>query len=224
MKDLSKRLWGIILICVGLILGLNALNITNINIFFDGWWTLFIIIPCFIGLFNEEDGKVGNVIGLGIGVALLLAAQNIIDFKIIFKLIVPFILVMVGISFLFSNKLKNQVKDKFKSYNKSDLEDIVAIFSEQKINKDDNFSGCNVDAVFGGITLDLKNANVSNEAIIKASSIFGGIDILLPEDVNVVLKSMPIFGEVSNKLRNNNDNKKTIYIDAFCLFGGVDIK
>ena len=33
MNYLSKSLWGIIFIIVGLILGLNALEITNINIF-----------------------------------------------------------------------------------------------------------------------------------------------------------------------------------------------
>ena len=47
---------------------------------------------------------------------------------------------------------------------------------------------------------------------------------MLPDDVNVHVKATPIFGGVSNKLRNHKDNKKTIYIDAFCLFGGVDIK
>lgn len=221
----SKRLWGIILIAVGLILGLNVLNITDIDIFFDGWWTLFIILPCFVGLFDEKDSKTSNIIGLCIGIAFLLAAQNIIDFKIIFKLIVPFILVVIGVSFLFGDKLKKQVAEKFKSINKYDLENIVATFAEQKINRDNEvFKGCNLDAVFGGITLDLRNADIEKETVIKASCIFGGIDILLPDDVNVILKSTPIFGGVSNRLRNKRDNKKTIYIDAFCLFGGVDIK
>ena len=56
MKKFGNVLWGIILIIIGLIIGGNALGITNINIFFDGWWTLFIIIPCFIG------GKVSSEI------------------------------------------------------------------------------------------------------------------------------------------------------------------
>lgn len=225
MNYLSKRLWGIIFIIVGVILGLNALDITNINLFFDGWWTLFIIIPCFIDLFNEKDNKTSNIIGISIGVALLLAAQNIIDFTIVFRLIIPFVLVAIGVSFLFGNKHKKQVTEKIKNTNKNDLESIIAIFTEQKINKDDEtFKGGNLDAIFGSITLDLKKAVFQKEAIIKASSIFGSIDILLPDDANVVLKSTPIFGSVSNRLRNHKDNKNTIYIDAFCLFGGINIK
>ena len=36
MSNLKNTLWGILLIVVGLIIGLNALGITNIDIFFDG--------------------------------------------------------------------------------------------------------------------------------------------------------------------------------------------
>ena len=57
-----------------------------------------------------------------------------------------------------------------------------------------------------------------------ASSIFGGIDIIVPKDVNIKVTSTSIFGGVENKVKNNTTNKKTIYINATCLFGGVDIK
>ena len=225
MNYLSKSLCGIIFIIVGLILGLNALEITNINIFFDGWWTLFIIVPCFINLFDEREDKTGNLIGLGIGLSFLLAAQNIIRFEMILKLIVPFILVMIGISFLFGDKMKKKVTEKVNNINKNDLENIIATFSEQKVHKDnETFKGANLEAIFGSVTLDLRKASFNKETIIKARSIFGSIDILLPDDVNVEVKATPIFGSVSNKLRNQKENKKTIYIDAFCLFGGVDIK
>ena len=96
MKKLGNVLWGIVLIAIGLIVGANALGITNINIFFDGWWTLIIIIPCFIGLFTEKE-KTGNIIGILIGVALLLACRDIINFNVIWKLLFPTILVAIGI-------------------------------------------------------------------------------------------------------------------------------
>lgn len=40
MKNFGNVLWGIFFIIIGLIFGGNALGITNIDIFFDGWWTL----------------------------------------------------------------------------------------------------------------------------------------------------------------------------------------
>lgn len=45
MKKISRVLWGIAFIVVGGILALNAFGYTNIEIFFNGWWTLFIIVP-----------------------------------------------------------------------------------------------------------------------------------------------------------------------------------
>ena len=52
MKKVTGILWGIVLVTVGVILAVNALGIASIDIFFDGWWTLFIIVPCAVGLFT----------------------------------------------------------------------------------------------------------------------------------------------------------------------------
>lgn len=226
MEKVSKVLWGIVFITLGVIIGTNALGITDINIFFRGWWTLIIIVPCFIGLFsNDGDGKVGNLIGIIIGVALLLSSNEIISFEIIAKMILPLILVAIGLSMIFNETIKSKVSKKVKEVRKNGLENIVATFAEQKVNKDnEEFKGANLDAVFGGIILDLTKANIQKEAAIKASAIFGGTTIILPSDVNVKVKSTPIFGGVSNKIANKKENETTIYIDAFCMFGGIDIK
>ena len=46
----------------------------------------------------------------------------------------------------------------------------------------------------------------------------------MPPDVNVQVKGTPIFGGVSDKTNSNKDGQKTIYIEAFAMFGGIDIK
>lgn len=226
MKSFGNVLWGIVLIVVGLIIGGNALGITNINIFFDGWWTLIIIIPCFIGLFKTNSGKLGNFIGLAIGIFLLLVAQDIVELEIVLKLLVPFILIAIGVSIIGNGIITNKVSKKIKETNKNNLESYAATFSEQNIVKqNEEFNGANLDAVFGGVKLDLQKATINQDIVINASAIFGGITILVPSNINVKVKSTPIFGGVSNKVLNNNaENIKTIYINAFSMFGGVDIK
>ncbi len=77
MKKASSVIWGILLIAAGVIFALNTLNIADIDIFFSGWWTLFIIAPCGVGLFTERE-KTGNIIGIAIGVFLLLCCQDIL--------------------------------------------------------------------------------------------------------------------------------------------------
>lgn len=226
MKNISKGLWGIVLIVIGLVIGLNSFGITDIDIFFDGWWTLFIIVPCFIGLLDFEKGdKVGDVIGLLIGVALLLVCQDILGFDFIAKLILPTTLVVIGISMIFNNTLKAKITEKVKEGKKNGLEAIVATFAGQRVDKtDEKFEGASLDAVFGSIVLDLRKAKLSKEVTIEASAIFGGIEIIVPKGVNVKVKSTPIFGGTSNRIINSEDNKETIYIESFSMFGGVDIK
>lgn len=225
MKNMSRILWGLVLIAIGIIWGLNSLDITNIDIFFEGWWTLFIIVPCAIGLFESGSSKSGNIIGLTIGVLLLLACQDVLQFELVWKLLLPVIAIVIGISLIFGSKVKTKVNEVVKKHEDERLEYIVATFGENNVDKSgEDFTGANVDAVFGGVKLDLKDAKLADESVIKATAVFGGIEIIVPKDTLVVVKSTPIFGGVSNKANTNKGSKKTIYIDAIALFGGIEIK
>ena len=227
MKKVGNVLWGVVLIVIGLIWAGNAFGITHINVFFDGWWTLFIIIPCFIGLFNERE-KTGNIIGLLIGILLLLCCRDVIDFGTIWKLILPIILVTIGISLIFKDTFNKKVNEEIKKLKeKIKKEDgYCATFSGQKANfEGEEFKGTNLTAVFGGVDCDLRKAIINEDQVINCSAIFGGIDIYVPENVKVKVKSNSIFGGVSDKkTHSSSDNAKTIYVNANCVFGGVDIK
>lgn len=181
-------------------------------------------MPCFIGLFKEES-KLGNLIGLTIGVILLAAAQGLLAMDVLLKLIVPIILIAIGISIIFKSTIQSSVTDKIKSVNKDNLEGYCATFSEQKISMAGvEFKGVNLDAIFGSIKLDLNGAHIAEDRVIHASAIFGGIEINVPENVNVKVKSNSVFGGVSNKVTHKTENAPTIYINGSGIFGGVTIK
>lgn len=216
--------WGILIIVIGVIIGLNSLNITNINIFFMGWWTLFFIVPALIGLFNKKN-IIGNLVLLSIGIILFLGLNDIIDFSIIYKLITPILIVYFGFAVLFGDKVDKTINKKIESLNKNGGSNYSAIFSSQEISLNDkNLNGLTLDAVFGGLEFNLSNCVIDNDVVINASAVFGGIDIIIPKDVNVIVRSTSIFGGVDNKNRKNINDKPTIYINATCVFGGVDIK
>ena len=99
MKRISSIIWGIALLAVSAVLILNAFEITSIDIFFDGWWTLFIIVPSIYGLITSKD-KSGNIIFLAIGIYLLLAARGIIDYSALWKIIVPLIVIVMGVKII----------------------------------------------------------------------------------------------------------------------------
>ena len=227
MKKLSKILWGIALIAVGSIFALKAFGVTNVEIFFDGWWTLFIIGPCSVGIFSERE-KTGNIIGLLIGVFLLLCCQNVLSFDMFWKLAIPAIIVIVGLKMIFGAIFGDKAIKMLETSRKNGdaIKVGCATFSGQNLNFDgEQFSGAELTAVFGGVKCDLRQAIIEKDCAVNATSVFGGIDILVPDNVNVKVNSNSVFGGVSEKNhRTAVQGAVTIYINATCMFGGVEIK
>ena len=226
MKKVSSIIWGIILVAAGVIFALNAFDVTNIDLFFDGWWTLFIIIPCGVGLFTERS-KTGNIIGVVVGVLLLLACQDILTFSVLWKLLLPAIIIVIGLKILitgiFGNKASNIFK-KLKSEGKKPDTSFAAFSGNDMKYDGEVFEGAEMSAIFGGVKCDLRNAIIEKDCAIQAMAIFGGVDILVPDGVNVKITSNSMFGGVTDKSAKNAGDAPTVYVNAVCLFGGVDIK
>ncbi len=227
MKKVSNIMWGIALVALGIVLALNALNITNIDLFFDGWWTLFILVPSAVGLVTGKD-KTGSLIGILIGAALLLACQDILDFDLLWKLAIPVIILIFGIKLIFKNITGNKGDAIVKTVkaNGEDVKTSCATFSSQDIRFDnEEVKALELVSVFGGIKCDLRNAKIENDIAINAQCIFGGIDIFVPDTVNIKVNSNSIFGGIdADKHINSADNRFTVYLNGTCIFGGVDIK
>ena len=206
---------GILLIVVGvLFLGRN-MDWWDFSIFFDGWWTLFLIVPSIISLVRREGIGTSFLI-LVLGVLMLLACQDVIEWSTIWKIFVPLIIIVIGLSIIFGNgKVRSKkIKPNAKEY--------VAIFSgvDEVINKIE--SDFKITSVFGGVELDMRDVKLDSDLVIDCFTLFGGIDIRLPKDVKVEVNGLPIFGGVENKYRNH-DATVTVYINHTTIFGGVDL-
>ena len=215
---MNKRnlFWGIVLIVVGILFLGRNMNWWNFSIFFEGWWTLFLIVPSIISLVRKESMGTSFLI-LVLGVLMLLASQNVIEWSTIWKVFLPIIIMVVGLSIIFGNrKVKTKkVRGNAKEY--------VAIFSgvDEVINKIEN--DFKMTAVFGGIELDMRDVTLDSDLVIDCFTLFGGIDIRLPKDVKVEVNGLPIFGGVENKYRNNHEAKVTVYINHTTICGGVNL-
>ena len=225
MKKISNVLWGLLFIVIGIIWILNVTEIVNINLFFRGWWTLFIIVPSIFGIV-EKPKDISGYIFLLIGLMLFALARDLISFVLISKLILPLLLIFIGISILFKNVFSGKISKKINEVDKDGMEIYSATFSDNRVKlSGDEFKNARLDATFGSVTLDLSECNITKDGVITASAIFAGVDIIVPDNVNVKVKSTGIFGGTSNKSKNKNeDERKTIYIESFALFGGAEIK
>jgi len=226
---LGNVLWGLAFIFAGVGVAGNVADLWDFNLFFKGWWTLFIIVPCLINMV-QNGVNTGNIIGVFVGVLLFFDAQNIIPRNLIGKMIFPIILVLIGLSIIFKGNINKHTNFKSKVHQTNTSGDgfinAVGIFGGSEMRPtNEKVTGVTATAIFGGVDLDLRNAIINENIVITSTAIFGGIDIFVPSNVNVKVSSLPIFGGVDDMSSHTAlENDPTIYINATCVFGGMDIK
>ncbi|MCP4272931.1 MAG: DUF1707 and DUF2154 domain-containing protein [Gammaproteobacteria bacterium] len=83
-----------------------------------------------------------------------------------------------------------------------------------------------VTSIFSGVDIDLTEAQFSNpEVLITVYNIFSGLDIFVPENINVQTRVFSIFGGTSNNTSSIADpNAPTVIVEGFALFSGINIK
>ena len=198
---------GLFLVIIGVIIFGNQNNFWDINIFFKGWWTLFIIIPSIFAIIKQD--YLTGTIGLVIGSLLLLSVNDYIEFRSIW----PVFIILIGLVLIFktTGKVKSLANENY-----------TGVFSGSDAVISGEFKGTSATAIFGGVDLNLKNAEIQENVVIDCLCLFGGIDIIVPDNVMVKVKGYPVFGGIENKV--NKTEGKVVFINASCIFGGITIK
>lgn len=224
MEKAIHLVTGLLLITVGVLWALNTIGVTNVKIFFKGWWTIFIFLPC-IAAFLAKPGF-GPVIGIAVGVFLLLLAQGVIDWSIFWKICLAVLVTAAGASIAISAFRPTFHANKVEvSTSPQDVRDIKVAFGEQNFNFDDEvFNGADIELSFGATTLDISKAVIRQDVVIRADVKFGGVTLRVPKDVRVEVRSKSAFGGVNNRTVPTSTAGPTVFIEAECSFAGVEIR
>jgi predicted membrane protein len=225
MKRTSKIIGGIALVAFGIVWALELLDVISISL--EGWWALFIIVPCFINIFNDRR-KAGAIIGCGIGILLLLAARSIIPWNDIWKYMLCLVAVVWGLTLLFfSNKKSGDRRHISEQAAPVVLDDNIEVnFGKQEYSYDGQpFEGADVHVSFGFVGLDLRDADIRDGAVINVDCSFGGIQIRLPKGVCINNRiDTTLAGVDCDCCTQPTDGAKTLYLKGHCNFGGIEIK
>jgi hypothetical protein len=96
---------------------------------------------------------------------------------------------------------------------------------DEYIYRGEVFHGARLDAFCGGIRMDLRNAVITEDEEIEIHTFCGGIELFVPQTVNVVVKSRSFIGGVGNHAtRTVGQEGPSLHIIAYNFLGGVDIK
>ncbi len=90
------------------------------------------------------------------------------------------------------------------------------------------FTGGNATVVFGGAEIDLRKAALAEgDVTLNLSAIFGGIDIKVPENWQILVDGTAILGGVEDKTgaraTDSPEDQPRLKIRAVAIFGGVEV-
>lgn len=224
MKNKENVLWGIVFLALGLVLALKVLGIIEMDIFFDGWWTLIIIIPALINVILHPT-KLWPYVWAIIGFVLLLMARGVLDWSIVLRMIFPVALILIGVTLIFSNIIDKKIASKSENVENSSIKTKSVVFGERTFQYGNmEFLGDNLECSFGYIRCFMHDVVINENQILNINVSFGKADIFVPKNVNVVVVENATLGAVNNKNLNTiEENRPTLTINASCSFGGINI-
>lgn len=228
MKQAFKIVIGLALIAAGVLWILNITGVFTFEFSTKGWWALFIIVPCIIGLFSDKD-KVGPCIGIGWGVLLFLAARDVITWNMMWQIGVALMIIGFGLQLLLFKTWCNHgvCEQATISRDGKDIRHIESSFGKQTISfAGEKFEGADVQSSFGALELDLNGADIAPDAFIELNVGFSGVSIIVPEGQAVKIAVNSGFGGVKDSRRSKVDSGSgsTLIITGKVGFGGVEIR
>lgn len=254
-RDITTIIVGMLFLATGIVIGGSMLGYFNFSINFAGWWTLFLIVPAIFAIVQGGFNAGNVILLAVGGILLMEAQEVLpanFSWRLILPLVLLAIgfQLLFGGRFKHYNRNSNQDKKGTHHSNKNSStsdstgkRDSGGIFTEASrpgnsyktasvlfggqdiIYGEEEFTGASYSAVFGGLSINLRKVRLVGDVVISVSAIFGGIDLILPDDVQVTINVTPILGGSECKYpSSSNPEAPRIIINGTASFGGIEIK
>jgi predicted membrane protein len=223
----SGAVGGVALVAIGVLLLLHQNGILR---FSDIWrlWPLILVAGGLVRLtqFGSTSRFMGGLM-IAVGLVFEAAEFHLIPYSV--WALWPLGIIALGLLLLWQSlQPKDEREPGWKLEFHAPEAGNFSVFGggKRRINTPD-FTRADVLAVFGGYELDLRKAGIKGaSAIIDATAIFGGIEILVPEDWNVIVRGVGIFGGYGDESHHGPVSAPApeLIVQGVAIFGGVAIK
>lgn len=231
MKNTGKVIIGLCLITAGVLWILNIVGVLPFEFSTKGWWALFVIVPCLCALLSDQKDKVGPCIGIGLGVLLLLAARDVISWNMMWQIGVALMIIGFGLQLLLFKWTgcchpAGECTDTTINRDGKNIRRIETAFGKQDISfNGEKFEGADVETSFGGLTLNLRGAEIADQAFINLNVGFAGVTIIVPDGLAVQTSVNSGFGGLADhRYTKVNSGTPLLIITGKIGFGGVEIR
>ena len=217
---------GLLLMVFGTVILLDHMGFLEANRLWS-FWPLILILAGAVKFFRECNRVVGTILML-IGGVLLFNNLGITHFS--WNDVWPFALIAVGATLIWSRfELPHQAPPSPGGPNSINE---FAMFGgvDKRVNMS-SFQGGSATALFGGVKLDFRSADIEGEsAVMYLEAVFGGIELIVPERWSVQFEGQNIFGGYTDETRPpvpdamGTAPKKQLILRGRAMFGGVVVK
>ena len=222
----AGTLSGLILIAIGLLFLLDHMDVIHIGNVMRFWPMILIVVG--LSKFLSEHNRVSAVILILIGGYFQLNNLGLINLS--WNTFWPLLLIVAGILMIFTRFDFGRTQRS--SNTPTDVLNEFALFGgvERRVTAN-NFRGGRVEAIFGGVEVDFRSAEIEGEeAVVEVEAMFGGIELTVPDRWAVIYQGQSIFGGYSDETRQpapdvmGNASRKTLILRGRALFGGIVVK
>lgn len=219
-RPLATRVFsGIAIIAIGVALLLNALGTFHLDWLFENWWPMLIVLAGVVVLLNNMRSWLVATFLVVLGGAYQLRELDYVNFEP-WQVIWPLILILFGAGLLFRKSYHGE------RATEAEREDVTAILSgSSSVNTSERFKSSAITAIMGGAKLDLRQAKIEDGAVIEAFAFWGGIEIIVPENVTIKNKMSNVMGGTDDQTSQKSDKKSpTLVLSGSAIMGGVSIR
>ncbi|HUI81528.1 MAG TPA: DUF5668 domain-containing protein [Bryobacteraceae bacterium] len=237
---------SLLLVAAGVLLLLDHMGIVEAAYLFRFWPTGVILLGAVIAAQPDPSSRIwGGTIALG-GVILLLRSLGYVNVEF-WSIFWPLAMIGGGINLLWAvitgQPIRSMTGHRFRVHRRGHLRGTpffqpgywekasvmneAAVFGGGDRSHVGEFEGGRLSAVFGGYQVDLTQAEITGDsAYLHIAVVFGGAEIHIPHNWDLVMRGVPIFGGYSDRTRHpqRGPGTKTLFIVGAAIFGGVEVK
>jgi hypothetical protein len=208
---------GLAIMLAGFLLALDSLGFADAGLVFR-WWPLALIAVGVTKLLGNASQRSGAFLLIVLGAALLALNLGLLSFP----RVAAIVLFLVGARIAWKALAPRTVVPG--SDGGSTL-DVVAILGGSKRGVSGDFKGGQAFGFMGGCEIDLRRVSmVKDEAVLDVFVFWGGAEIKVPEDWEVVSRGLAILAGFVDNTRHPPAAQKRLVVTGMAIMGGVEIK
>jgi len=216
-------------VAIGALFFLNNLHIIYWREWF-AYWPVILIAAGIVKLVDSAyaEGRVAGGILVGLGAIFLAQTLGFLQFRM--RVMWPLLLIGLGLLLLFQRAHAWQPPDfwKDRTVKANVLNEVVIFGGGKRVVSAADFQGGTIQAIFGGLEIDLRHAGIAGEsATLDVSAVFGGVEIKIPQSWNAVVEGVGIFGGYADETMHPDSSVtgvKSLILKGAAVFGGVEVK